>query len=122
LGKTREIYRLVDVARGAIIAARVERARGWWERMAGLIGRRSLEPDEGLWIDPCNGVHTFGMRFPIDLLVLDAEGRVLRILTRFKPGRVSMPVRGGHSVVELATGVLGRAGVSEGDRVRWERA
>jgi uncharacterized membrane protein (UPF0127 family) len=112
----------VDVARGVVIAPRVGRAQGWWQRLKGLIGRRNLEPGEGLWIDPCNGIHTFGMRFPIDLLVLDTGGRVLRILTGVRPGRVSPPVRGGRSVVELAAGTLERTGLSSGDRIRWERA
>jgi uncharacterized protein len=122
LAKSKEIYRLVDAARGTVVAERVRRARNAWERLVGLVGRKSLEPGEGLWLDPCNGVHTFGMRFSIDLLVLDEDGRVLRIVTRLSPWRVSAPSRGGKSVVELPAFTLGKSALAAGDLVRWERS
>ena len=119
--KAREIYRLMDAARGTVILSRVERAAGFWERLVGLIGRKSLPSGEGLWIDPCNGIHTFGMRFPLDVLVLDETGRVLRILTKLGPWRVSLPVRGARSAVEMAAGTLTRTDLSVSDLVAWER-
>jgi uncharacterized protein len=102
-----------------MIARRVAPARGLCAQVRGLIGKSSLPQDEGLWLDPCSGVHTFGMRFPIDLLVLDQTGRVLRIVNRLQPWRVSLPVRGGRSVVELAAGAAERAGLAIGDTVTW---
>jgi uncharacterized protein len=121
LKKTRDLYRLVDAERGLVIADRVERAGGAWDRMKGLLGQKSLAPGEGLWLDPCNCVHTWFMRFAIDLLVLDREGRVLRIRTRMKPWRVSMPMSAGRSVVELAAGSLQSNPLRVGEFVRWER-
>lgn len=118
--KAREIYRLLD-ARGTVILAHVERATGFWERLVGLIGKPPLPSGECLWIDPCNGIHTFGMRFPLDVLVLDESARVLRIHTSLRPWRVSLPVRGAHSVVEMAAGTLSQLPLSIGDLVCWER-
>lgn len=115
--KTQSIYRLVDVTRGSVIATHVTRAAGWWDRLVGLMGRSRLEAGEGLLLEPCNGIHTCGMRFAIDLLVLDKNGRVLRMHTALKPWRVSLPVRGGRSVVELPADSLAESGLAVGDQV-----
>ncbi|MFM2152962.1 MAG: hypothetical protein RL199_1397, partial [Pseudomonadota bacterium] len=56
---------------GQVVARHVLRATGFFDRLRGLLGRPSLDPDVGLWIEPCDGVHTFFMRFPIDVAVLD---------------------------------------------------
>ncbi len=115
--KTRVIYRLTNARSGQVIVETVALANGWLERYQGLLGRRNISPDEGLWIDPCNGIHTFGMRFPIDVLVLDRDQQVLRIAFRVPAWRVLAPMRGGRSVIELAAGVAQRAGLAEGDVV-----
>jgi uncharacterized protein len=111
----------VDESHQTVIACRVQKAATLRERLFGLIGRKELAAGEGLWLEPCNGVHTIGMRFAIDLLVLDSEGRVLRIVTRLKPWRVSVPVKGAQSVVELAAGVLESTSLRPGDIIRCER-
>src|SRR5689334_10216770 len=114
---TRTLVQLIDVERGTVVAERVERAAGIWGRTAGLVGRRALAEGEGLWIDPCNGVHTFGMRFAIDVIVLDRDRRVMHLERNLAPNRVLLPKRGGHSVVELAAGAIEAAGVRVGDRL-----
>ena len=72
----------------------------------GLMGRRRLEPGQGLWIEPCNSIHMFFMRFAIDVVFLDREGRVKRVLLKLKPWRVSPIVFGSRTVVELPAGTL----------------
>ena len=111
-------YRLINRDRNAVIAARVLRANGFWARTIGLLGRRSLQPDEGLWINPCNGFHTFGMRFPIDVIVLDGNMRVIHIIHALLPLRITRPVKGGRSVVELAAWTAGS--IEVGDRLEFE--
>jgi uncharacterized membrane protein (UPF0127 family) len=78
-------------------------ASTWKDRLIGLLGRASLDTGEALWLR-ANGVHTFGMRFPIDIVVLDREGRVLRIAGRVPPNRIVWPARGGHATIELPAG------------------
>ena len=109
-------YRWTDSQTGEVIAT-TRRAETIWERLFGLLGERNLAPGTGLWLVPCNGIHTCGMRFAIDVLVLDENGRVLRIITGLKPWRVSPPVRAGHSVVELGVGTLASCALSVGDHV-----
>jgi uncharacterized membrane protein (UPF0127 family) len=89
-----------------VLVAELEVARTSWSRFVGLMGRRSITPGHGLWIEPCNSIHMFFMRFAIDVLFLDREGRVKRVLLELKPWRVSPIVFGARTVVELPAGTL----------------
>lgn len=78
-------------------------ARDFRARLRGWLGRATPEAGEALWLYPCRAVHTLGMRFPIDVLFLDAQGRVLRVIHRLPPWRVSLHWAA-RSVVELPPG------------------
>ncbi|MBU6269782.1 MAG: DUF192 domain-containing protein [Betaproteobacteria bacterium] len=78
-------------------------ARNFRARLLGWLGRARPSPGEALWLHPCRAVHTLGMRFPIDLLFLDARGRVLRVVHRLPPGRIRYHWSA-RSVVELPPG------------------
>jgi hypothetical protein len=99
---------------GAVIADRAMEARSFRERLVGLLGRTEFARGEGLWL-PANGVHTFGMRFAIDVVILDGSGRVLRVVERLRPNRMVLPVRGGRITLELPAGAVASAGLSAGD-------
>jgi hypothetical protein len=117
MARTQVFYRLVNAETGAVIARRVERASGIWRRTVGLLGRSGLQPGEGLALEPCNGVHTFGMRFPLDILVLDRDGRVLRAEAGVLPNRVVAPTPGGRTTLELGPGTLQSTIAGLGDRL-----
>jgi uncharacterized membrane protein (UPF0127 family) len=68
------------------------------------MGRASLPAGDGLWIEPCNSIHMFFMRFAIDAVFLDRDNRVKRVLRNLKPWRVSPIVFGARTVVELPAG------------------
>ncbi len=74
-----------------------------WQRMRGLLGYAPLKVDQGLLIKPCNMIHTVGMRYPIDVVYVDARGRVLKIAKDVAPLRMSACLRA-HAVLELAAG------------------
>lgn len=95
---------LVD-AGGQVIARNVWYARTFWTRFLGLMGRKSMPEDTALVIEPCNAVHTFFMRFPIAVLYVDAEERVMRHV-ELKPWRVGPIVRKARKVVELRSSAL----------------
>jgi uncharacterized membrane protein (UPF0127 family) len=101
--------------------ARVWRASSAWERMRGLLGRAPLAPDEALLIEPCSSVHTFGMRYPIDLAYLDGEGRVLRVVPRVAPLRMSARP-GARATLEMAAGAAQALGLQAGERLEWRAA
>jgi uncharacterized membrane protein (UPF0127 family) len=81
-------------------------------RRRGLLGRDGI--DGALVLRPCRQVHTFGMRFPIDVVWCDASGQVLRI-ARLAPSRVSRPVMRARFVVEAEAGATERWGLRAGD-------
>jgi uncharacterized membrane protein (UPF0127 family) len=95
----------------------VRMARRFHERFLGLMGRRRLEPGVALWLQPCRGIHTLGMRFAIDVLFLDGKGRVLRIARNVRPWRLAWAPRGTQSVVEVASGWLTEGAIRTGDRM-----
>ena len=90
-------------------------------RMRGLLGRRELQPGEGMVILPAPSIHTFFMRFPIDALFLARDGEVLKVANDVKPWRIRS-ARRAHSVIELAAGEAERRGVSAGDRLLFDGA
>ena len=94
-------------------------ARTPLRRLKGLLGRRALSRDECLLLEPASTVHTLFMRFPIDVVFLDRERRVLRIIESVRPWRIAVQ-RGATSVLELAAGAAGRAGLQVGDVLRTE--
>ncbi len=98
------IYRVIEVDSGIEIADNVRLANSFRDRLFGLMGIKKLEPGSGLWLNPCNGIHTFGMLFPIDVVVLDRGNIVIAVATGLAPNRVLLPIRRGHSTLELPAG------------------
>ena len=99
------------------MAERARMASRARERLRGLLGSEGLSPGEGLILRPCWQVHTFGMRYPIDVLFLDAKGIVARVVLGMRPGRLSPLVLRSRTVVELPAGVLRETGTRPGDRI-----
>ena len=109
---------LIATDSGSALAA-VRRCEGSLERMRGLLWRPALAPGQGLLIAPCNSVHTIGMRYAIDVVFLDREGRVLKVCPALKPLRMAM-ARGARQVIELAAGEASRLGLLPKRVVRWQ--
>jgi len=112
------IARNVDT--GSVVADMVAVADTRATRAVGLLNRSGLEPGEGLWIVPSRGVHTCWMRFPIDLVALDAQGVIVDRVLNMKPWRIRLPRRGTAGVLELPAGTLTRSGTALGHRITFE--
>ena len=84
----------------------------------GCLGRNGAGPGEGLWIVPCESVHTFGMRFAIDLVYLDRQHRIRKIRRNVAPWRLSACLTA-HSVIELASGAVQGQNVQRGDQIKF---
>lgn len=115
------LLRVVNTTRQTELGNRIETADRGPRRRKGLLGRDGLAPGQGLWIVPCEAVHTFAMRFPIDLVYLDRRRRVLKVRHSVPPGRISACLRA-HSVIELPAGTVRQAQVSAGDELAFETA
>lgn len=109
-----------DLETGLVFANRVTIASTRLQRAIGLLGRTSLEAGEGLWITPCHGVHTWFMRFSIDVLAMDANGVVVDAVSTLKPWRMRLPKPGASTVLELPAGTLLNAPSKMGHRIQIE--
>jgi uncharacterized membrane protein (UPF0127 family) len=99
---------------GAVLVARCHVADRPLARLVGLLATPDLADGEGLWLEPCSSVHTWGMQIPIACAFLDAHGRVLRVVDPLPPWRRAA-VRGARAVVEARAGRL--AGMAVGTRL-----
>jgi uncharacterized protein len=111
-----------DLDTGVVIADRVSVADSRVTRAVGLLSRDHLDPGEALWIMPCRGVHTCWMRFTIDVVALDADGKVVDVVTALKPWRVRFPRRGSVSVLELPEGTVLASHTGVGHRIALQPA
>ncbi len=93
-----------NITRGVTLGDRVKRADRFQTRLLGLMFRRRLGVGEGLLIDPCKAIHTHFMRFPIDVLFLDAGGRVVLVIPAMRAWRQSPYVREARAVLEVPAG------------------
>jgi uncharacterized membrane protein (UPF0127 family) len=108
---------LVNATRNQVLADRCRFANTVLKRMVGLLNRRSLAAGEGLLLDRCYGIHTFFMRFPIDVLFLDKEYRVIRAVPALPSFRTCV-VQHAVYVLELPAGAIARTGTGAGDQVQ----
>lgn len=84
----------------------VTQARSLKSRMIGLLAHTSLEPGTGLWISPCSSIHTFFMRFSIDVVFISSTYTILKTYEDLKPFRLSAWVTKAAGVLELPSGTL----------------
>jgi len=107
----------IRLERTGTVVASAELADRSADRRRGLLGRDGLPPGRGLLLRPCGSVHTFGMRFPIDVVFLDRGGRVLRVVERMGPRRLAWGGWRAWQTLELPAGTMSQAGVAAGDRL-----
>jgi uncharacterized membrane protein (UPF0127 family) len=115
-----DILRARNVTRETIVAERVEVAATSETRRRGLLGRAGLEAGTGLWLVPCEWVHMFGMKFAIDIVVLDKNDFVVGVQEALKPGWIGKLFWRAHSTLELPLGAIRSSRTVKGDRIEWE--
>ena len=103
-----------------MLADRADIADTSAKRRTGLLKHTGLAPGEGLWIAPCEGVHTFGMKFPIDVLFLNKKKKILKARQEMVRGRIAFSLLA-HSVLELPAGTLAQTGTVAGDQLEFEK-
>jgi uncharacterized membrane protein (UPF0127 family) len=108
-----------NATRNVVLGQKIRAAHSFVDRAVGLLLTASLKPGEGLWIHPCTSVHTFFMRFPIDVLFLDDKDVVLSRQT-LAPWKLSGWNHKSRGVLELSAGTLDRTGTQVGDRIDFE--
>ena len=110
-------FRLENRSRGTLLGDRIARAHRPWSRAVGLLGRRSLPEGQGLVLVPCTSIHMLFMRFPVDVLYVSKQDRVMKVVRDLRPFRFSGCLRGAHYTVELPVGTIDASGTEVGDQL-----
>jgi hypothetical protein len=112
--------RIRNQSRDTLVADRADIADTSAKRRTGLLKHTGLEPGEGLWIAPCEAVHTIGMKFPIDVLFLDKKKKVLKVRPAMPRWRMAVSLFA-HSVLELPSGRAAETQTAAGDQLEFEK-
>lgn len=115
---TTRLYQVNNLTRKTQLATSMEVAGTGSTRSKGLLGRKSLEPGQALWIIPCEAVHTFWMQFAIDLVYIDKKYRVRKVRSAVPPWRISGCISA-HSVIELPAGIVHQTETQPGDMLEF---
>ena len=108
--------------RGTCLIKQGRAAFTFWERTKGLLGTKSLDPGDGLFIDNCQSIHSFFMQYAFDAVFINRKGEVLHTVKRMKPTRMSRHVFGASAVLELPAGTIDETQTVKGDHLRIEHA
>ncbi len=119
-GSSGEVF-VYNKTRETFLAFRVNIADSIASRLIGLLGRRSLKPDSGVWIFPANAIHTIGMLFSFDVVMIDKNFRVVSVKEFVKPFRIILPKLRAESVIELPAHTIFRSRTEVGDELVIDR-
>lgn len=119
LNRAQTPYTVLNLERGYPIATEVHVAGDSTARRKGLLGLETIPEGTGLWIAPCEAIHTFGMKTPIDVLFLDAKLRIRKIVQAMRPKRIAICLAA-SSVLEVEAGAILKSGAHLGDRLKFE--
>lgn len=114
--RDRDVF-VYNKTKEALLASSVEIADSLPRRLIGLLGRRSLKPDSGIWIIPANAIHSFGMLFSFDLILIDRDRRVVALRERVPPFSMTWPNPRAESVIELPSGTIAASRTEIGDQL-----
>jgi len=111
--------RIENRTRKTMLGSNVRLVTGWWGRFRGYMGHTEPPPGEGILLIPCDAVHTFWMRFDLDILFVDPHGEVLQVVRSMRPWKWTRRVRGARSVLEVPAGIIDGSSTQVGDRLTW---
>ena len=112
---------LRNTSNARVVAATVELALTRAARRRGLLGRDRLDSGHAMVIAPCSSIHTWFMRFPIDVIFVTRDGRVVKTRSAMPAWRLAMAL-GAYAAIELPAGAIERSAVKVGDRLELESA
>ena len=109
--------KLMNQTKNLLICSDLETADSFWKRMKGLLGRSEMKETEGLWIKSCSSIHTYFMKFPIDVAFVDKNLKVTKISQSVTPGRLLFSTIGSRHVFEFGSGRLNNNNLEVGDQL-----
>jgi uncharacterized protein len=111
--------RITNRTRNTLLGSRVAPATTFWSRLRGYIGRSRPKQGDGILLAPCDAIHTWWMTFELDVLFLDARGKVLEVIRSLRPFKRTRKVEGARYVLELPPGTIDASGTMVGDELSW---
>lgn len=111
-----DLLTAINITRDVRLTERGRVADNVLTRLVGLLSDKTLEPGDGLWIKPCNSIHSIGMKFKFDAIFLDKDLRVVHLVHEMKPWRASKMVFSAQSVLELPAGLISQTATEVGDQ------
>jgi uncharacterized membrane protein (UPF0127 family) len=118
--RVRQVF-VYNKTKETFLAFRVNVADSILSRLVGLLGKRSLSPDSGVWIVPANSVHTVGMLFTFDLVLIDKDFKVVGLKELLRPFRLTRPNFRAESALELPAHAIIKSRTEVGDQLMIER-
>jgi len=109
--------KVINITKDTLIAEDLSIAETLPKRTVGLLGRKEFKKGEALLIKPCQQIHTFFMRFPIDILFLDRKNRIIKAIKNFSPWRISGIYLKAKSCLELPSGAIESTFTQERDEI-----
>jgi len=111
----------INTTRGTRLTECGRVADNFLTRLVGLLRDKQLEFGDGLWIVPCNSIHSIGMKFDFDAVFLDKDLKAVHLMSKMKPWRVSPMVWQAHSVLEVPAGMIFQTATQLGDQFEMRR-
>ncbi|MDI6605911.1 MAG: DUF192 domain-containing protein [Candidatus Omnitrophota bacterium] len=112
--------KIKNKTKNTVLAENATIANSFLSRMKGLLGRKEFKKGEALVLTPCNSIHTFFMKFPIDIIFLDKDKRIVKIIPSLQPFRLSGIYFNAASAIELPAGLAEVQSASVGDLLFFE--
>jgi len=100
-----------------IIASKVTIADTFLSRLIGLLNKKELPDNTGLWIIPCNSIHTFGLKFNIDVIFLNKDNVIVYLIENMDKNKMSPIIFPAHSVLEVVPGSIKDSGTATGHKI-----
>lgn len=116
------VVRVVNESRHSVLGGSIRMADTLWARLRGFLFQRRPLTGEGLFLTPCKGVHMYGMRFPLDVLIIDRTGLVIAAHRQLAPGRRTPVYPTAQYALELPSGAITETRTEVGDRLSWKPA
>ena len=108
---------VINLSKETWLATKVRKADNFLTRLVGLLKRTNLGPEEALWLMPSKGIHTIGMKFPIDVVFLNRANVVVGLISELAPYRISSINLRGYSVMELPAATIKKSRTELGDQL-----
>jgi len=105
----------------SLVASEAKFVTSWWGRLRGLLGEKEICLGSAMVLSPCDSIHMFGMRFPLDVLFADSDGVVVGLVENIRPWRMTKRYRGAVCAVELPVGAIAESNTERGDALKFER-